>query len=499
MDNNYRFTQPNPQCKPLQEPLKPAGLKDNIFLLLSFICSYIFFQLIFFGGFGIGVTIFCAFFYLILILYINDSKKLFNKTSVISLIPVVCLAICFAVFDNSVMRFFNSIFLWAAVMFNISAMAGLERKPVFSIKNIGNMFVTGFALPFSHIGTRISAFNASFKSKSAKKILLALLSLVVISPFAIIILLLLSQSDDRFSAIIRDATGFFSDNVWEYVLKGVLALIVTFPLFTQLYNLKNNELKPEGEKSPASCQNLDAICTGASLYVFDFIYAVYIAIQADYFFSAIMGKLPHSFTYASYARKGFFELVVVVSFNMVLIFLTFLLTKRKNDKLPIGARLAALLLIISNELLTVTAISKMVLYVSAYGLTQLRVDTLFFMVLLFITGVYTLIKLFIPNFKFAKFVTVSFITLYLALNFMNTDALIAKYNIDRYYVTGKLDFYALFDLSDSAIPQISRLKDDPKYKTEIERFFYTRARRYEAEPFGENTLSKITAYELYFK
>lgn len=499
MENNYGFTQPDPQCKPLQESLKPAGLKDNIFLLLSFVCSYIFFQLIFFGGFGIGVTLFCAFFYLILILYIHDTKKLFNKTAVISLIPVVGILICFAVFDNSVLRFFNTIFLFAAVMFNISAMAGLDRKPVFSIGNIGNMFVTGFALPFSKMGRRISAFNASFKSKSAKKVLLVLLSLAVISPFVVLILSLLSLSDDRFMAIIHDVASFFNDNVWEYMLKAVLALIVTFPLFTQLYNLKNDEAKLETSKPQITCQNLDAICTGAALYVFDFIYAVYIAIQANYFFSALMGKLPQSFTYASYARKGFFELVAVVAFNMLLIFLSFLLTKRKNNNLPIGARIAALLLIISNELLTVTAISKMVLYVNAYGLTQLRVYTLFFMALLFITGIYLLIKLFAPDFKFAKFATVSFITLYLAFNFLGTDALIAKYNIDRYYATGKLDFYTLSDLSDSAVPQISRLKDTSEYKTEVERLFYTRARRYEVEPFGEKSLSKLTAYELYLK
>lgn len=499
MDNNANFYQPPMQCKPLQEPVKPAKMKDNIFLLLSFVCSYIFFQLVLFGGFGIGVTIFCSFFYLILILYIHDAKKLFNKASVISLIPVVGLLLCFAIFDNSVLRFFNVIVLWAAIMFNISAMAGLERRPIFSLSNIGNMFVTGYALPFKGMGKRITAFNASFKSKSTKKVLLALLSLAVISPFVALVISLLSTADDRFYQIICDIANFFKSSVWEYVFKGVLSALLAFPLFTQLYNLKNGVAKPNDEKPKTSCQNLDAVCTSAALYVFDMIYAVYIAIQANYLFSALMGKLPQSFTYSSYARQGFFQLVVIVAFNMLLIFLAFLLTKRKNSNLPIGARLASLLLIICSELLTVTAVSKMVLYVNAYGLTQRRVFTLFFMLLLFIANIYLLIKLFAPNFNFAKFATVTFITLYLAFNFVGTDALIAKYNIDRYLATGKLDVYSFYELSDSAIPQISRLKDDSVYKIDIANFLQSRKESYNYQSFGDNSLSKVTAYELYLK
>ena len=58
-----------------------------------------------------------------------------------------------------------------------------------------------------------------------------------------------------------------------------------------------------------------AIPTGALLAV----YLLFLIAQLPYFFSAFAGLLPSGFTYAEYARRGFFELIAVAAINLGLL------------------------------------------------------------------------------------------------------------------------------------------------------------------------------------
>ena len=50
--------------------------------------------------------------------------------------------------------------------------------------------------------------------------------------------------------------------------------------------------------------------------------------------------------------------------------------------------------------------------------------------------------------------------MYILLNYINVDKIIAEKNIDIYYKTQKIDVQYLKNLSYDAIPEISKLKDD---------------------------------------
>ena len=45
------------------------------------------------------------------------------------------------------------------------------------------------------------------------------------------------------------------------------------------------------------------------------VYLLFIGLQARYLFSAFFGILPEAYTYAQYARQGFFELCVIALLN----------------------------------------------------------------------------------------------------------------------------------------------------------------------------------------
>ncbi len=121
--------------------------------------------------------------------------------------------------------------------------------------------------------------------------------------------------------------------------------------------------------------------------------------------------------------------------------------------------------------LIATAISKMGMYISYYGLTRLRIYTSWFMILLLLLFVIVLLRQF-KSFQGTKIAVISCICLFIALCYSNVDGLIAKYNIDRYQAgtLETLDISAFYELSDGAVPYMYELyldTEDPVIKAEL--------------------------------
>lgn len=454
--------------KPQSEAPK-LGRLDNIFVLLSFAVGFVFCEFILFGGFGVGVPLFFLVFYTIAGIYLSRKHNIFTKTSLISFVPVFLLLLCFAVFDNALLRGLNVIALWICTMLNLLAMAGLENRPMFWACTWYDILRATFYLPLHELGKRIAAFAESFKSDRRKNFVIVLLTLLAISPVAALVLVLLSNSDSGFASLMNGFNKLISAQLGSAIWKIIVSLLITFPIFNLLYALKH-KTRPanhplEGFVSQLGC--IKALVTVSALNLFSLIYLVYISLQINYVFSAIRGVLPSSFTYAEYARRGFFELVAVAFINFCLIAFAVLLTKRENGRLVKSCRISTFILAFCTLVIIIAAASKMVMYMQNYGLTPMRIYTSWFMVLLGVLTLFTLIKMISPTFSFYKFAAVGAISLYLMLNLANVDCLIAKYNINLYHQSGKLDTNVFYDLSDSAIPEIAVLKNDPNYGKQI--------------------------------
>ncbi len=128
-------------------------------------------------------------------------------------------------------------------------------------------------------------------------------------------------------------------------------------------------------------------------------------------------NLPIQYTYASYAREGFFQLLLIVGINYNLIKLfNFLDSDILNDK---KNRKINLWLFINSLLLISNSFYRMILYISAYGLTILRVQVILFLImtsLLFITMVLRMLKMSFKDRSYSFMILVVFyiLNLYLA-------------------------------------------------------------------------------------
>ncbi|MDR1292575.1 MAG: DUF4173 domain-containing protein, partial [Clostridiales Family XIII bacterium] len=144
--------------------------------------------------------------------------------------------------------------------------------------------------------------------------------------------------------------------------------------------------------------------------------------------------------------------------------------KRGKGEYPGSLRALTATISAMTILLILTAASKMLLYVGMYGLTRLRVYTLWFMLLLLC--VFAIVVLWhIRPINAGRPIVIVFTLLTLGLFFANTDGLIAKYNVERYEAGAleTVDTDTLTHMSDAVLPYLVDLeKNAPDYKVRDE-------------------------------
>ena len=175
--------------------------------------------------------------------------------------------------------------------------------------------------------------------------------------------------------------------------------------------------------------------------------------QASYFLSAFAGNLPDGYTYADYARQGFFELFAVALINLGVLCIMSLFSKKAGREKTKALKFYSIIISVFTIILIATAMSKMVMYIDNYGLTKLRLYTSWFMVLLALTFVMVIIKQFKFDMQFAKHFSIMFTIMFAILCFSRTEAIIARYNIKMYNsgYLDELDIHAILEMSDDAL------------------------------------------------
>ena len=99
----------------------------------------------------------------------------------------------------------------------------------------------------------------------------------------------------------------------------------------------------------------------------------------------------------------------------------------------------------------------MTVYEQAYGFTYLRIFTQAFMIMLFFLFIINIVYIWYPKLPIIKSYFIISLAIYIILNFANVDVIIAKNNINRYFVSGQIDIAYLKGLSYDALPEMQRL------------------------------------------
>lgn len=411
-----------------------------------------------------------------LLLFATGSVSLiFSADTFIKFLTMLCLIILYACFLMDGMQ--------------------LRKTTPGTFRSVGDFFYTVFGTSFGKIGRGMYGLfhrekNPSGKSKAG--VGKALLGLLIALPVAAILIVLLSSADEAFHGMLE---GIDLDSFPEKIASLLWAIPLFILLFCQLFSLQDikRERKQESEKG------FDPIILTFFLLGISVVYVAYLFSQLAYFFSGFSGFLPEEFTYAEYARRGFFELGVVSFINIVIVILSIALSKKSAGKLPVSVKLPSLFLCLFSLVLVGTEIAKMKMYMDSYGLTRLRILTTLFMVFLAVVFLSLIVAVFVRRFPYMKIAVVCGAALVIALNLVSVDRLVAEYNVGAYQsgVLETVDVKTVTQLGDAAVPALIELAqdDDAEVAAEAKSDLYIRWKS--LHQYGDMFQTRIVDIEAY--
>jgi hypothetical protein len=434
---------------------------DIVFAFSMVVCGFLYWNLINTDSLGLGVTLFTAALYTAAILYFNASGLRQTKASMTFLGVIVLSAANFALFDGGPVKAFNFIFLSVCFVYWVCLTAGTRLESKISIYILSDMLIQLFAVPFGNFAGCFRGIRQPFlKNKKGKGVLGGIVGILAFLPVLILVVTLLSDADAAFESLVDKVRFSISENVLEYIFDFILGLPVACYLYGLIYGnrYKRNtgSLTTESvDESMKAFRFAPGVAIFSALTALNLIYLIFFLAQTSYLFSAFRDSLPQAMTYAEYARRGFFELCAVSGINLAVIAAVHLFAKRDKIKIFRGETAALCIFTIA---LIATAMSKMGMYISYYGLTRLRVYTSWFMIVLLLLFAVVLLRQF-KSFNGTRITVIGCICLFLALCYGNVDGMIAKYNIGRYQAgtLESLDIDALTMLSDAATPYLYEL------------------------------------------
>ncbi len=256
------------------------------------------------------------------------------------------------------------------------------------------------------------------EKKQRNPILSVVLGMIIGIPMLLVIGALLLSSDHVMLHMFSEMFNNL-DSLPGHILRSTRLIVWIFCVtYGAVVYLLKGKLRTSATKvSPMNPYLIIGITTPITI-----LYFIYSWIQILYLF---IGKtdLPDSYTYASYAREGFFQLLLVCTFNLILVLVSlhFFQRSRLVNGILTCISLCTYIMLASSCL-------RMIMYIRYYYMTYLRILVLWALVVLFflLTGIVcSIYKKGFPLFRYGMVVVTC---CYILLAFSKPDYWIAKIN-----------------------------------------------------------------------
>lgn len=431
--------------------------KDNVFVILLLLSSVLTSVFGIFGGFRGGFTVTAVILTAVMSIY------LFGKGYKFKLFPTLCLllslgvSLVFSITSNGSVRFWSFLCFYLLTMTWFTSIVRAETNR----GNIG-FFCYLFSPAIESLVNAPASLISIFSKKTAsnKTFGKILLGILLSLPVMLIVIPLLMNSDAAFSGMV----GVIFKESRVIIFRSIFGLFIGLFIISFAFSVKKD--------NPLITKTFDL--SGMSptilisfLSVLSLCYLSYLFSQLAYFFNAFSGFLPegYEFTYANYARRGFFEMCVIAGINFGIIFLCRLFTKKDSKKPLIAVNALSTFIGVFTLLIIATALSKMFLYIKSFGMTKLRITTSAFMIFLAVVFIALMLRLYIKRINIIKTAFVTAAVTLILLGTVNVNSLVAKYNYNAYKTNAlnEIDVDTIAELGDEGIPYLIMLTEDDDY------------------------------------
>lgn len=437
-------------------------VKENfhIFGVASFIyaCFYAFCMFDNFSGityvlFAVGTVCFIGF-------CLKKLEVSLKRGSIFYIVSMILISISTFCTDDFRIIFFNKIgMLLLVICFLLDTIYETKKwrlgKFLSSIVSVCLLSIGEICSPFEDA---IWYFKNKWDKRNYKYIYL-IVGIGITIPLFFVVSALLASAD----AVFRNFTNGILEslNIGNLIMIGVMIGFMFMASYCVLSFMSKKSIAEEVHDTKRY-EPLIAIPVSSIMTV---LYLVFSVIQIMYLFIGNM-NLPEGYTYAEYAREGFFQLLAVSILNliMVLVGLHFFKSSRLLKGILAVMSLCTIIMIASSAM-------RMIIYIQYYYLTFLRIMVLWSLLVLLLIFVGVFAYIFKEGFPLFRYSMVVVTILYLCLAFSHPDYQIAKVNLAGTEESGSDffkgdeydDFYTLSTLSADAAPAIVQWMNDKGY------------------------------------
>ena len=436
--------QQNPLLNKIRNNYPPFATISLIFGIALAFCFYK-------AKIGINLLVFTIVMVGLLILVMKNLSLPIKKRTWFYYVASLLLGLSSMLTSSGALHFLNIVGMMLLLDLSLLNQFG-EVKSYDFLKQLGRML----SLPFSSLAAMGRPFSDTFsnvkttkfiKSNKVKNVLIGAFLAI---PLLLIIVALLSSADIIFGEITSSITKFvFSPNIIS------VTLIITIG-FIGCYSIICGAAKKYSIGNEKAREKEDPTIPITTMTLITAVYLVFCAIQIMYLFNNGLFVLPKEFTFAQYARRGFFELLVVTVINIgLMVICTSLFKEHKALKAVLT------IMTITTYIMIFSAAYRMLLYTSAYHLTFFRILVFLFLLIDFFVLAGVIISVYnkrFPLFNYCVLITAIF---YIGFSFSKPDRLIAKYNFNHMENVDKMDmYYFTNELSYDAAPVIINYFDE---------------------------------------
>ena len=272
--------------------------------------------------------------------------------------------------------------------------------------------------------------------------------LIIAVPLLFVIVPLMMSADVVFMNMVEQIFDidkafdilFGKFNILSFMFHIIFAFILFYGLTKSLTHPGENLTFPVNKKS-------DAVTAITVTGIVGVIYGLFSFIQIrGILFSNV--KLPEDYTYAQYAREGFFQLFILALINMVIVL--FCASRYEYNKI---LNIILYFLCAFTYVMIFASGYKMIMYIEVYNLTFLRIMVLWALLVIAVIMAAVIRYIHSDNFSLFKFGIIVTAFLYLFIAFGKPDLIVAKYNLELGNQKN-VDWYYLEHLSCDAMPAI---------------------------------------------
>ena len=411
---------------------QPAAWETAVLLALAFLVSLWYW----FGhtrlsasaayrGLGIGLTL--SHWILsgaVLLLAKKRGTLRFTLSGAFLLLLSLLLSAAYGIYANIVMKLLNLPVLLCLSAQALFALTGRNECFPLSAQGLWEGFrrcfrslFASWALPFRALVRRLCG-----RAEGAGGAGRILFGLFAASGAAALALLLLSGADEVFAGMMNSGIEKLNRIDGLFAARLILSLPLAMLLFSHLVSM----LMPPVELRAVSPGAKNPTAVRMVLFALAAVYGLFAYIQIRYLFAGAE-SVRMSGGYAAYARSGFFQLVLVALLTLCLILPSLIFCREDRPVRVLSAVVAVLTAVID-----FSAFFRMRLYIGAYGLTTLRIVTLWGIGVILLALLAALAKSFRPSLRICPLLAAAALTTWIGLNYMNMDRTVAENQVARF-------------------------------------------------------------------